>query len=226
MAQKNITKETKGQQWSRSLCDVLENAVDRHFNRYPLHTSVDPALLLVGNFVPVDEMPPTPCPIVKGSIPECLRGGAYIHNGPNPRQYPRDPHHLFDGDGMLHSLLLPRGDSDGSHAVLCSRYSRTEIFGLGGLRGTARVGVVLNRVLAGQMDPTEGMGPARTSVSFFLENIFVLGEADRPFTVYLSPEDGDLLSKERRDLGGKLAKGGSVNHKQDRGSGEIFTKQD
>ncbi|CAA7396899.1 unnamed protein product [Spirodela intermedia] len=222
------TKETKGRPWSWFLCDILGDAVDNHFTRFPLHPSVDPALVLVGNFAPVDELPPTPCRIVKGSIPGCLRGGAYIRNGPNPRQYPFGPYHLFDGDGMLHSLLLPRNGTDRSHAVLCSRYCRTsapvisKTFGLRGLGGVARVVIALIKILAGQMDPIEGMGPANTSVSFFWDNIFVLGETDQPFTVYLSPEDGDLLSTERRDLGGKLVKGGSVHHKQDPVTGELF----
>ncbi|CAA6660547.1 unnamed protein product [Spirodela intermedia] len=222
------TKKTKGQRWSQTFCDILDDAVDRHFTRYPLHPSVDPALLLVGNFAPVDELPPTPCPIVRGSIPECLRGGAYIRNGPNPRQHPRGPYHLFDGDGMLHSLLLPGGGADASHAVLCSRYSRTSSpvvsrsFSLRGVHGIARLVLGMLRFLAEQMNRTEGMGPANTSVSFFWNNIFVLGETDQPFTVYLSPEDGDLLSTERRELGGKLVKGGSVHHKQDPVTGELF----
>ena len=99
-------KETMGRRtslsWFQSLCDLVEDAVDNHFCRGSLPKSIDPEQLLVGIFAPVEELPATTCPVVKGTMPECLQGGAYVRNGPNPRQRPSDLHHLFDGDGMLH----------------------------------------------------------------------------------------------------------------------------
>ncbi|KAL0447677.1 UNVERIFIED_CONTAM: putative carotenoid cleavage dioxygenase 4, chloroplastic [Sesamum latifolium] len=84
----------------------------------PLRPSIDPKLVLSGNYAPVDELPPTVCE-VEGSLPPCL-DGAYIRNGPNPQFIPRGPHHLFDGDGMLHSIRISKGK-----ATFCSRFVKT-----------------------------------------------------------------------------------------------------
>ncbi|PHU28866.1 Carotenoid 9,10(9',10')-cleavage dioxygenase 1 [Capsicum chinense] len=67
----------------------------------------------------VDELPPVECEVVEGSLPHCL-DGAYIRNGPNPQYLPRGPYHLFDGDGMLHSIRISEGK-----ATFCSRFVRT-----------------------------------------------------------------------------------------------------
>ncbi|KAF8051372.1 hypothetical protein N665_1739s0012 [Sinapis alba] len=67
----------------------------------PSRPSVDPKHVLSDNFAPVlDELPPTECEIIHGSLPPSLNG-AYIRNGPNPQFLPRGPYHLFDGDGHL-----------------------------------------------------------------------------------------------------------------------------
>jgi len=108
-----------------AFCSALEEAINTFVDPPALRPSVDPRNVLSTNFAPVDELPPTPCPVVRGAIPRCLAGGAYIRNGPNPQHLPRGPHHLFDGDGMLHSLLLPTAESPSSDPVLCSRYVQT-----------------------------------------------------------------------------------------------------
>ena len=221
---KEVMGRPTSRSWFQSLCNLLEDAVDHHFCRGNLPKSVDPEQLLVGIFAPVEELPPTTCPVVEGTVPECLRGGAYVRNGPNPRQPPAGSHHVFDGDGMLHSLLF---QSDGSGAVLCSRYSRTtapsisKIFALRGVEGAARFVITFLRILSGQIDIIEGMSTASTSVSFFWDKIFVHGEFDQPFTVHLSPETGEL-SSERNDIGRRLPKGSSVHYKHDQLTGELF----
>jgi len=45
---------------------------------------------------------------VEGEIPADLNG-VYLRNGPNPRFEPIGQHHVFDGDGMLHSAHFDRG---------------------------------------------------------------------------------------------------------------------
>ncbi|KAH0449067.1 hypothetical protein IEQ34_022867 [Dendrobium chrysotoxum] len=148
-----------------------------------LRSSVDPRHVLSDNWAPVNELPPTTCPVIRGAIPACLRGGAYIRNGPNPQYLPRGPHHLFDGDGMLNALLLPRNGDGTAPATLCSRYVRTykyllerdaggpvlpNVFsGFHGVAGIARGAVVAARILTGQMNPTAGVGLANTSLAFF-----------------------------------------------------------
>ncbi|KAK1286519.1 hypothetical protein QJS10_CPB20g01047 [Acorus calamus] len=105
------------------VCDALDQAINKYMEP-PLSPSMDPNHVLAGNFSPLDELPPTDCPDIDGEVPACL-DGAYIRNGPNPQHYPRGPHHLFDGDGMLHCLRISRG-----RASLCSRYVRTYKYNL------------------------------------------------------------------------------------------------
>ena len=60
---------------------------------------------LRGNMGPVDrELDVASC-VVKGSIPEGLRG-SFIRNGPNPLFEPISRYHMFDGDGMLHDIAF------------------------------------------------------------------------------------------------------------------------
>ncbi|KAL0438795.1 UNVERIFIED_CONTAM: putative carotenoid cleavage dioxygenase 4, chloroplastic [Sesamum latifolium] len=98
----------------KSVDDFICNYLD-----LPLPPSIDPKHVLFGNFSPVDELPPTPCQVVQGSLPSCL-DGVYLRNGPNPQFIPRGPYHLFDGDGMLHMIKISRGQ-----ATFCSRYIKT-----------------------------------------------------------------------------------------------------
>ncbi|KAL8497638.1 hypothetical protein ACS0TY_021101 [Phlomoides rotata] len=85
----------------------------------PITPSTDPTHILSSNFAPVNELPPTVCEVEESSLPPCL-DGVYIRNGPNPQFTPRGPYHLFDGDGMLHSVRI-----SGGKAKLCSRYVKT-----------------------------------------------------------------------------------------------------
>ncbi len=55
---------------------------------------------------------------VVGKIPNEICG-AYFRNGPNP-QYPTNPHHWFDGDGMVHRVGIRQG-----RAEYCNRYVQT-----------------------------------------------------------------------------------------------------
>ncbi|MEZ5502719.1 MAG: carotenoid oxygenase family protein [Halioglobus sp.] len=57
---------------------------------------------------------------VTGELPPDLRG-AYFRNGPNPRYQPRNRHHPFDGDGMIHGVYF----NDGGVSYR-NRYVRTE----------------------------------------------------------------------------------------------------
>ena len=173
------------------------NAFDDLINNFinpPVSPSVDPRYILADNFAPVDELPPTECEVIYGSLPSSLNG-AYIRNGPNPQYLPRGPYHLFDGDGMLHSLRI----SDG-RAVLCSRYVKTykytlerdaghpvfpNVFsGFNGLTASAARGAVaVGRILTGQYNPANGIGLANTSLAFFGDRLYALGESDLPYPI-------------------------------------------
>ncbi len=45
---------------------------------------------------------------VTGQLPAALRG-MFVRNGPNPQFAPKVAYHPFDGDGMLHSIVLDNG---------------------------------------------------------------------------------------------------------------------
>lgn len=223
-----------------ALCSALEEAINTFVDPPALRPSVDPRNVLSTNFAPVDELPPTPCPVVRGTIPRCLAGGAYIRNGPNPQHLPRGPHHLFDGDGMLHSLLLPAAESPSSSSdpILCSRYVQTykyllernagapvmpNVFsGFHGVAGLARGAVVAARVLTGQMNPAEGAGLANTSLAFFGGRLYALGESDLPYTVRVDPATGEVTTHGRCDFGGRLSMGMTAHPKKDPVTGEVF----
>ncbi|XP_074585237.1 9-cis-epoxycarotenoid dioxygenase NCED1, chloroplastic-like [Curcuma longa] len=221
-----------------SICSDLDELIHNFMDPPVLRRSVDPRYVLSGNFAPVDELPPTPCPVVRGAIPRCLAGGAYIRNGPNPQHLPRGPHHLFDGDGMLHSLLLPAGGDGTDPAILCSRYVCTykhlverdaggsvlpNIFsGFHGFAGVARGVVAAVRVLTGQMNLAEGMGLANTSLVFFGGRLYALGESDLPYAVSVSPQDGEITTLGRCDFAGRLSMAMTAHPKKDPSTGELF----
>ncbi|KAI3814193.1 hypothetical protein L1987_18941 [Smallanthus sonchifolius] len=98
--------------------NILDTAITEFLDP-PLHFSVDPAHILSHNWAPVDELIPTECKLMHGSIPSCLNG-VYLRNGPNP-QFPHEgPHHYFDRDEMVHRIKISPG-----RATFCSRYVKT-----------------------------------------------------------------------------------------------------
>lgn len=218
-----------------SLPTIIFNAVDDIINNFidpPIRSSVNPKYVLSDNFAPVDELPPTECEVVEGSLPSCL-DGAYIRNGPNPQFLPRGPYHLFDGDGMLHSIRISKG-----RATLCSRYIKTNKYiverdagssvlpnvfsGFHGITATAARGALsAARVLAGQFNPANGIGLANTSLAFFGNRLYALGESDLPYAVRLA-SDGDIETIDRHDFNGELFMSMTAHPKIDSDTGEAF----
>ncbi|KAJ0239259.1 carotenoid cleavage dioxygenase 4 [Hirschfeldia incana] len=219
-----------------SLATALFTTMEQVINTFidpPTRPSVDPKLVLSDNFAPVlDELPPTECEIIHGSLPPSLNG-AYIRNGPNPQFLPRGPYHLFDGDGMLHAIRIRDGK-----ATLCSRYVKTYKYNVekqtgspvipnvfSGFNGVpasmARGALSAFRVLAGQFNPINGIGLANTSLAFFCNRLFALGESDLPYAVRLT-DTGDIVTIGRHDFDGKLAMSMTAHPKTDPGTGETF----
>ncbi|XP_057965157.1 probable carotenoid cleavage dioxygenase 4, chloroplastic [Malania oleifera] len=207
--------------------DLINNFIDP-----PLRPAVDPRSSLSDNFAPVDELPPTECEVVEGALPPCL-DGAYIRNGPNPQFLPKGPYHLFDGDGMLHSIRISQG-----RATLCSRYIKTYKYTVerntgspilpnvfGGFQGltasTARGALSTVRILTGQFNPVNGIGLANTSLVFFGNALYALGESDLPYAMRLTP-DGDIETLGRHDFAGKLFMSMTAHPKIDPDTGETF----
>ncbi|XP_074270243.1 putative carotenoid cleavage dioxygenase 4, chloroplastic [Silene latifolia] len=220
---------------SPSFPSTVLNTIDDIINKFvdpPTRVSVDPRHVLSQNFAPVDELPPTDCEVLEGVLPSCLKG-AYIRNGPNPQFLPRGPYHLFDGDGMLHAIRI----SDGK-ATLCSRYVKTykymieneaganilpSVFsGFNGLAGSAARGTLAAaRFIAGQFNPSNGIGSANTSLALFGEKLYALGESDLPYQVRLTP-NGDIQTLGRNDFDGKLFMSMTAHPKVDLQTGETF----
>ncbi|KAG8382047.1 hypothetical protein BUALT_Bualt05G0035900 [Buddleja alternifolia] len=196
---------------NQSLLATIFNSLDDFISTFidlPLHPSINPKHVLSGNYAPVDELPPTACTVMEGSLPSCLNG-AYIRNGPNPQFTPRGPYHVFDGDGMLHMIKISQGK-----ATFCSRYNKTykytverdigyplfpSVFssfnGLGA--SIARIGLSFARVLIGQFDPiTHGLGTANTSLALFSGHIFALCESDLPYAIKVT-SNGDIITTGR-----------------------------
>nr|QPD79367.1 carotenoid cleavage dioxygenase 4 [Impatiens walleriana] len=229
------TEEPSRRIQSSSLQGTLLNAFDDIINKFidpPVRTSVDPQFVLADNFAPVDELPPSDCEVVYGSLPECL-DGAYIRNGPNPQFLPRGPYHLFDGDGMLHVIRISKG-----RATLCSRYVRTYKFsvereiggpvvpnvfsGFNGLvPSAARGALIVGRTLAGQFNPINGIGLANTSLALIGDRLYALGESDLPYALKISP-NGDVATVGRHDFGGKLFMSMTAHPKVDPETKEAF----
>ncbi|CAA6673248.1 unnamed protein product [Spirodela intermedia] len=166
----------------------------------------------------VGELLPTPCPVVREHLPT-------------------ETHHISDGDGMLHSLLLAAGGDDTAPTALCSRYVQTckylvereagksvlsKIFsGMHGVDGLVRRTAVVARVITGQMELFAAVDLANTSLAYFGGRLFALGEPDLPYAIHLSTS-GDLITLGRWDFGGKLSMGMTAHPKKDPITGEVF----
>jgi 9-cis-epoxycarotenoid dioxygenase len=208
--------------------DIINNFIDP-----PIKPSTDPRHVLSQNFSPVlNELPPTQCEIINGTLPPSLNG-AYIRNGPNPQFLPRGPYHLFDGDGMLHAVTISNGK-----ATLCSRYVKTykykteneagyplfpNVFsGFNSLiASAARGSISAARVITGQYNLSNGIGLANTSLALFGNRLFALGESDLPYEIKLT-QNGDIETIGRYDFNGKLSMSMTAHPKIDPETGETF----
>ncbi|XP_024980367.1 probable carotenoid cleavage dioxygenase 4, chloroplastic [Cynara cardunculus var. scolymus] len=231
----NKKRVRKSVKIDRLLLSMIFNAFDDIINKFidpPIRDSVNPRHVLLDNFYPVDELPPTDCEVSEGMLPSCL-DGVYFRNGPNPQFLPRGPYHLFNGDGMLHAIRISKGK-----ATLCSRYVKTNKYniekdagfpmipnvlsGFNGLTASvARMAVATLRVLAGHFDPSKGIGSANTSLAFFGNKLYALGESDLPYAIKLAP-DGDIITLGRHDFDGKLSMRMTAHPKIDPVTKEAF----
>ncbi|KAE8657201.1 putative carotenoid cleavage dioxygenase 4 [Hibiscus syriacus] len=211
--------------------DTFEDIIHNFIDPPPL-PALDPRHVLSGNFVPVNELPPTECEVIQGAFPSCL-DGAYIRNGPNPQYFPRGSFHLIDGDGLLHSLRISQG-----RATLCSRHVKTYKYTTERNLGSpivpnlfssftslpaciARGFLLAARIIIGLYDPANGIGVANTSLALFGNRVYALCESDLPYAVRLT-SDGDIETLGRHDFGGTLLTNMTAHPKVDPDSGEAF----
>jgi carotenoid cleavage dioxygenase-like enzyme len=181
----------------------------------PAVTNTSNQPFLKGQLTPVvDELDVASCRVT-GEIPGNLRG-QFIQNGPNPRFEPLGRYHMFDGDGMLHSLKF----GDGS-VPYKNRWIRTPM-----LEAEIRAGRALYPGLSNLFDfPDPGLvgdagpikNPANTNIIKHAGKMYALYETGLPVEVN---EDLDTLGI--RDFDGKLPGGITAHPRMDPSTGEMF----
>ncbi|KAJ0683603.1 putative oxidoreductase [Helianthus annuus] len=211
--------------------NILDSAITEFLDP-PLHFSVDPAKILLGNCAPVDEKIPTECKVVYGTIPSCL-SGVYLRNGPNPQFPPNGPHHYLDGDGMVHCIRISHG-----RATFCSRYVKTNKYVfenqvgshavpnvIGGMHGLgpfiARATLFAARVLFSGYDIGKGIGVANTSLALLGGKLYALCESDIPYAIKIK-DDGDIITLGHHDFNGSLSMNMTAHPKIDPATKEAF----
>lgn len=164
---------------------------------------------LQGNFAPVTEEVTEAELKVIGKVPAELNG-LFVRNGPNPQFPPLRHYHWFDGDGMLHAVLLRQGK-----ASYRNRWIRTE-----GWKEERQAGKALYPSL---LDPPGGGPPrfkntANTSVLWHHGKLLALWEAGPPTEVRI-PE---LETVGLYTFGGQLKHPFTAHPKVDPVTGEVL----
>ncbi|HEY1615030.1 MAG TPA: carotenoid oxygenase family protein, partial [Rhizomicrobium sp.] len=140
---------------------------------------------LAGNFAPVrseDDFAELP---LTGKFPAAL-SGTFYRNGPNPQFEPRDAHHWFAGDGMIHAFTLA-----GGRASYRNRYVRTPKWTLEHEAGGALFGTFGNPMTGDPSVHGKDSGVANTNIVWHAGKLLALEEGHQPFAIdprTLAPE--------------------------------------
>eukprot|EP00271_Cylindrocystis_brebissonii_P007506 TRINITY_DN21076_c0_g1_i1.p1 TRINITY_DN21076_c0_g1~~TRINITY_DN21076_c0_g1_i1.p1 ORF type:complete len:547 (+),score=105.42 TRINITY_DN21076_c0_g1_i1:145-1785(+) len=205
------------------LCDTIEASLN-------LLSKSKSAYFLEKAFAPVEEGPlETNLPVV-GTLPACLNG-EFVRNGPNPKLRPSGGYHLFDGDGMLHGVLIKDGKASYvNRYVQTSRLSQEVKKGaplfikLGDMRGFVGLLKILLyelRAYLGVIDKTNGEGTGNTALAYHNGSLMALHEGDAPYAIQVMA-DGQLETAGRMTYGGKLDHFFTAHPKIDPVTGEMF----
>lgn len=190
------------------LCRAEENPDDSSPQAWPDNP------FLQGNYAPVHEEITAEQLKVIGELPKSLQG-MFVRNGPNPQFPPKGNYHWFDGDGMLHGVLLRDGQ-----ASYRNRHVRTAGFEEERDAGKSLWGGLLdppdmNRILAGQ-DPFKNT--ANTALVWHDGRMLALWEGGPPHEIRLPA----LETVGKYTYDGQLAHPFTAHPKLDPDSGEMI----
>jgi carotenoid cleavage dioxygenase-like enzyme len=175
----------------------------------PFHSSP----FLQNNFAPVhDEVFADDLEVI-GALPEGL-GGMFLRNGPNPQFSPKGRYHWFDGDGMIHGVLLRDG-----RASYRNRFVRTRGFEIERREGKA-VWTGLTEMPQLQ-DPPHGMmfkNAGNTALVWHDRRLLALWEGGDPHQIELP----SLETIGPYNYGGKLKSPFTAHPKVDPVTGEMM----
>ena len=170
---------------------------------------------LEGNMFPVDSERDVAALEVTGQIPAGLRG-SFIRNGPNPAFPPIARYHMFDGDGMLHSLRFGDDQVSYRNRWVRSRGLMAEV-GLGRAvyPGLGDVMSFPDPALVGDAGPVKN--PANTHIVRHAGKYLALWEGGLPTEVTAGL---DTIGEHNFD--GKLRGGMTAHPRLDPRTGEMF----
>lgn len=170
---------------------------------------------LSGNMFPVDREYDVDRCEVTGQLPTGLRG-SFIRNGPNPLFEPLGQYHMFDGDGMLHSITFDEGGASFRNRWIRSRGLVAEA-GLGRAvyPGLSEVMNFPDASLVGDAGPVKN--PANTHIIRHAGRYLALWEGGLPTEVTASLE---TLGEYNFD--GRLQGAMTAHPRLDPRTGEMF----
>ena len=170
---------------------------------------------LLGNLFPVDHEHDVDRCAVTGTLPRGLRG-SFIRNGPNPMFEPIGKYHMFDGDGMLHSVSFGDGVVGFRNRWIRSRGLEAEAaLGRAVYPGLGAVTDFPNRDLVGTAGPVKN--PANTHIIRHAGRYLALWEGGLPTEVTAS-----LDTIGEYDFGGELRGAMTAHPRLDPRTGEMF----
>jgi carotenoid cleavage dioxygenase-like enzyme len=171
---------------------------------------------LEGNYKPVLEEITAENLEVIGQIPTDVEGH-FLRVGPNPYYVPDvAKYHLFDGDGMIHSVHINAGKATYRNRFVDSAGLREErekgdwIY-----PGLNMIGEILAR---GEMPPP-GKNTGNTAMVFHNQQLYALMEGATPYAISLP----DLATTGEDDFDGTLTHNFTAHPKVDVETGEMIT---
>lgn len=219
---------------SREVLDVLDQFLDRQ--QGSLVYNLEHNEMLQGIFAPVtEELPDGPglvVEVVEGTLPPEL-DGIFVRIGPNPWGQPTKRQHVFDGDGMIHTLRVKYG-----RAVYHNAWLQTPRFKFERERGGAYfnrigelnglIGVIKAIFIMGAKARQTGLGRYTSGVAntavLALPNgrLWALNEQSAPFEFKLTAEGGVSTVGFNSNVSTQIQAPVSAHPKVDGRSGNIF----